>query len=186
MISRIAALMVIFVQLCRHHLPQRDDKAANSVLLINQWPVALPTVANRRQLNSIQFEWCHSQITWHNNKAANSKLVWNQHYSLIAFDKRVNFWLQCAQLLPCSCVFAALCAGVMVIQVDTKTVHKLSLSDILSIFCRGIQSLYSVRKPMLYSACGPTIWYWIKYVSNHRTSMYSSQTGLWFKPCHIT
>ena len=32
------------------------------------------------------------------------------HYTLIAFDKRVTFWLQRAGSLPCVCVFAALYA----------------------------------------------------------------------------
>ena len=32
-------------------------------------------------------------------------------YTPITFDERVTFWLQCAQSLPCACVFAALRAG---------------------------------------------------------------------------
>ena len=31
-------------------------------------------------------------------------------YSVIAFDERVTFSLQRTRLLPCACVFAALCA----------------------------------------------------------------------------
>ena len=33
-----------------------------------------------------------------------------KHYSLIAFDKRVTFWLQHVQSLPCACVYVALFA----------------------------------------------------------------------------
>ena len=35
---RIAALMVIFVQLRKRHLPQGEDQAMSSVLPINQYP----------------------------------------------------------------------------------------------------------------------------------------------------
>ena len=49
---RIAALMVILVQLCNRHLPQREDQAVSSIKPINN-PAALPTAAD---LNSIQLE----------------------------------------------------------------------------------------------------------------------------------
>ena len=31
-------------------------------------------------------------------------------YSLIAFDERVTFWLQCIRSLPCACAYVALFA----------------------------------------------------------------------------
>ena len=38
----IAALMMIFVQLRKRHLPQRDDQEASSVLPISQYPCCFP------------------------------------------------------------------------------------------------------------------------------------------------
>ena len=47
-----SALMVIFLQLRKHHLPQREDQAASSQLIDK--PAALPIAGDSRQLTSIQ------------------------------------------------------------------------------------------------------------------------------------
>ena len=50
---------------------------------------------------------------WANDETKDlSWLTWSEQgtYSLIAFDEKVTFWLQCVQSLPCVCVYVALFA----------------------------------------------------------------------------
>ena len=54
-------------------------------------------VANHRSLSYIQIKEAFDDLT-------------RRYYSLIAFDKRVTFWLHFAQSLYCACVYVALFA----------------------------------------------------------------------------
>ena len=86
---RIAALMVIFVQLCKHHLPQREDLVVSSVLPVNQKPHRFSHSANHdatRLKNKVAWPLRATTlkrqvvITRLRGKAASIKLVSNQSY----------------------------------------------------------------------------------------------------------
>ena len=103
----IATLMMIFAQLCKRHLPQRDDQAASSVLPIYR-SITFPLCPPRQIADSwILFSsgvmplgdkakaaWPlraatpkqQAMITRRSGKATSGKLVWNQHYSPGTFE----------------------------------------------------------------------------------------------------